>query len=146
MAMQVPTAFQHYTFAESGGELMVADVQGVEGTTGTHQYIFTDPQILSTRGGGNGQSYYGVGDMGPAAMTQFLDGHRCGRTCRAMHLNQPARTAEQNQFDAEILLTVEHRHVRQQKIAVVFLMVSFAFGAILFAQRWWSAYKVSSSA
>lgn len=70
-------AFTHFTFAESEGQLMVADLQGVARDA---EVILTDPQVLSTGGG------FGPGDLKSAGMRACLTAHRCGPTCRKLGL------------------------------------------------------------
>lgn len=70
-------AFTHFSFMASGGNLLVADLQGVALENET---LLTDPQVLSQR------SEFGPGDLGPAGMKACLSAHRCGPTCRRLGL------------------------------------------------------------
>ena len=68
-------AFMHWSWATSGGELMIADLQGVQ--TGS-RYILTDPVLLSnTVGGGR----YGCTDTGVEGMAMFFTRHACSLFC-----------------------------------------------------------------
>ena len=158
--VQVPTAFQHYSYQKSGDRLMVADVQGVEGpaTASNQQYIFTDPQILSDLGG-SGESVYGVGDMGMQSIHAFLTGHRCGHVCRTMNLhhssvvvagelakvNTVTLDSAQQEYDTQVLQSVEESYSKQKKIAATVLIAGCVFAAGLAFQHWWSAYTASQT-
>ena len=70
-------AFLHFSFEESGGKFIVADLQGV---ARDKEVLLTDPQVLSlTR-------EYGPGDLGTTGYLRCLKAHRCGRTCQQLGL------------------------------------------------------------
>ena len=70
-------AFLHFSFEESGGKFIVADLQGV---ARDNEVLLTDPQVLSlTRD-------YGPGDLGVTGYLRCLRAHRCGRTCQHLGL------------------------------------------------------------
>ena len=70
-------AFLHFSFEESGGKFIVADLQGVARDS---EVLLTDPQVLSlTRD-------YGPGDLGVTGYLRCLRAHRCGRTCQQLGL------------------------------------------------------------
>lgn len=72
-----PQAFSHWTWAHSGGKILVCDIQGVGD-------LYTDPQIHSNAGP---QNYlYGRGDMGIDGINQFFSTHRCNGLCRSLGL------------------------------------------------------------
>jgi len=62
---------------ESGGKLMIADLQGVK-------YILTDPQVHSTIKGLS--VVFGAGDGGRDGMDDFFSRHVCNEICTAMKL------------------------------------------------------------
>ena len=70
-ALAIP-AFMHWSWVESWGKLMIADLQGVRMDK---RYILTDPVILSLRG------EYGITDMGVEGMFMFLLHHKCNTFC-----------------------------------------------------------------
>lgn len=70
-------AFLHFSFEESGGKFIVADLQGV---ARDKEVLLTDPQVLSlTR-------EYGPGDLGATGYIRCLKAHRCGRSCQQLQL------------------------------------------------------------
>lgn len=71
-------AFTHFTFAASGGRLLVADLQGVGREAET---LLTDPQVLSL------EASFGPGDLGASGMRTCLAAHRCGPTCKKLGLD-----------------------------------------------------------
>ena len=68
-------AFMHWSWVHTGGEMMVADLQGVRGDDG---YTLTDPVILSTTG------TYGATDMGVEGMAMFFIHHECNGICSGL--------------------------------------------------------------
>ena len=68
-------AFMHWSWVHTGGEMMVADLQGVRGGDG---YTLTDPVILSTTG------TYGATDMGVEGMAMFFMHHDCNDICNGL--------------------------------------------------------------
>eukprot|EP01116_Phalansterium_solitarium_P025704 TRINITY_DN9962_c0_g1_i1.p1 TRINITY_DN9962_c0_g1~~TRINITY_DN9962_c0_g1_i1.p1 ORF type:complete len:520 (+),score=178.60 TRINITY_DN9962_c0_g1_i1:133-1692(+) len=69
-----PQAFSHFTYERSNHELLIVDVQGVDD-------YYTDPQIHTKT-----DRKYGVGNLGPAGMAQFLVTHECNPVCRWLAL------------------------------------------------------------
>eukprot|EP00667_Euglena_gracilis_P014864 EG_transcript_15428 len=79
-----PQAFSHWTWVQSGGKILVCDIQGVND-------LYTDPQIHSNAGH---QNYlYGRGDMGMDGINHFFATHRCNGLCRSLGL--PPHTGPQ---------------------------------------------------
>jgi len=68
-------AFMHWSWWHTGGQTMIADLQGVRNRS---SFRLTDPAILST----NGQ--YGVTDMGVEGMCMFFLNHQCNRYCSGL--------------------------------------------------------------
>ena len=68
-------AFMHWSWVHTGGEMMVADLQGVRTDDG---YTLTDPVILSTSG------TYGATDMGIEGMAMFFLHHECNGICSGL--------------------------------------------------------------
>mmetsp|Transcript_84670 Transcript_84670/g.202961 ORF Transcript_84670/g.202961 Transcript_84670/m.202961 type:complete len:694 (-) Transcript_84670:120-2201(-) len=71
-------AFLHFSFQESGGHIIVADLQGVARES---EVLLTDPQVLSLN------RAYGPGDLGAAGYLRCLGAHRCGPTCKKLGLS-----------------------------------------------------------
>lgn len=71
-------AFSHFTLAESGGSMLVCDLQGVND-------FLTDPQIHTEDGKG-----LGMGNMGQAGIDKWVEKHECNSICSALGL-QPLR-------------------------------------------------------
>ncbi|GET93551.1 elongation factor-2 kinase-like protein [Leishmania tarentolae] len=67
-------AFSHFTLVESGGSMLVCDLQGV------HDFL-TDPQIHTVDGKG-----LGMGNMGQEGIDKWMEAHVCNEVCRAMKL------------------------------------------------------------
>ena len=68
-------AFCHWTYHESGGNLLLCDAQGVRNAD---SYAITDPAICSLVKG-----QYGMTDCGEPAIAQWFRGHKCNRYCDA---------------------------------------------------------------
>ena len=75
-------AFEHWSWYYTGGEVMVADLQGV---CRDNSYLLTDPAILSL------DHSYGVTDMGVEGMVMFFLKHTCNAFCQ----NLPKPTLDQ---------------------------------------------------
>ncbi|CAK9060768.1 Alpha-protein kinase 1 (AK1) [Durusdinium trenchii] len=75
----VPEAFAHFSLDDSGGQMMVADLQGV--LLGSKRVHLTDPQILSL------DQSFGAADLGSAAMQRFRSMHVCNKLCRKLGLS-----------------------------------------------------------
>jgi hypothetical protein len=80
---EVVQAFMHFSFKESNGEYLVADLQGV---ARHNEVTLTDPQVLSCR------RSFGPGDLGQRGMRLCLASHRCGPTCRLLGLEPVSHT------------------------------------------------------
>ena len=68
-------AFCHWTYHQSGGNLLLCDAQGVRNAD---SYTITDPAICSRV---NGQ--YGMTDCGEPAISQWFRGHKCNEFCNS---------------------------------------------------------------
>ncbi|CAG9584003.1 myosin heavy chain kinase a-like protein [Leishmania major strain Friedlin] len=66
--------FSHFTLVESGGSMLVCDLQGVND-------FFTDPQIHTEDGKG-----LGMGNMGQEGIDKWIEKHECNDICRALGL------------------------------------------------------------
>lgn len=71
-------AFMHWSWVQSSGQLMIADLQGVRKN---NRYTLTDPAINSVYG------KYGATDMRAEGMAMFFLRHRCNDICN--HLPKP---------------------------------------------------------
>lgn len=69
-------AFSHFTLVDSGGGMLVCDIQGV------HDF-FTDPQIHTESGDG-----LGMGNMGMEGIEKWIEQHKCNDICRAVGLRE----------------------------------------------------------
>ncbi|KAG5490609.1 hypothetical protein JKF63_00730 [Porcisia hertigi] len=67
-------AFSHFTLEESGGSMLVSDLQGV------HDFL-TDPQIHTEDGKG-----FGMGNMGREGIGRWREAHVCNEVCTALKL------------------------------------------------------------
>eukprot|EP00802_Teleaulax_amphioxeia_P008683 Tamp_08692.p1 GENE.Tamp_08692~~Tamp_08692.p1 ORF type:complete len:352 (+),score=39.24 Tamp_08692:820-1875(+) len=70
----VMQAFSHFSWQNSGGSMLICDLQG-------WGQILTDPQIHTIDGKGFGQ-----GNMGEDGIQNFFDSHRCNHCCRSLGL------------------------------------------------------------
>ena len=75
-------AFSHFTLEDSGGSLLVCDLQGVND-------FLTDPQIHTEDGKG-----LGMGNMGLRGINKWVEKHECNDMCRALGL-QPLKGPKQ---------------------------------------------------
>ncbi len=75
--------FMHYSWVESQGEMMVADLQGVRNNL---EFLLTDPAILSNSI--NGGLYEGS-DTGVKGIAMFFLKHKCNDLCRQLKLPIP---------------------------------------------------------
>ncbi|CAD2213020.1 myosin-heavy-chain kinase [Angomonas deanei] len=73
-------AFSHFTLEESGGSMLVCDLQGV-------QSFLTDPQIHTIDG-----ECFGMGNMGAIGMQRWLARHKCNDICKKMGLKSCEKT------------------------------------------------------
>ena len=67
-------AFMHWSWYESGGQKMIADLQGVRTAK---EYLLTDPVIMSNSFGGK----YGCTDTGVEGIAMFFLKHKCNQFC-----------------------------------------------------------------
>lgn len=70
---EVMQALSHFTYHETGGRLMLVDLQGGVYPGGV---ILSDPVILSV------DRAYGVTDLGPRGISSFFAAHSCTDWCR----------------------------------------------------------------
>ena len=84
---EIPNAFSHWTWCATGGECMVADMQGVQ--RDTLGYLCTDPQVQHIERG-----RYGRGNLGEKGIAAFFAAHKCGRMCKTLGLHRPGEVTE----------------------------------------------------
>jgi len=72
-------AFSHWSWYQTGGQKMIADLQGATNNGG---YLLTDPTIISSNG-----AEYGATDTGVEGMAIMLLKHTCNSICK--HLPKP---------------------------------------------------------
>ena len=70
-------AFMHWSWVQTKGQAMVADLQGAREYS---TYHLTDPVLLSTTEGGK----YGCTDTGVEGMAMFFLKHTCNQFCRGL--------------------------------------------------------------
>ena len=87
-AAGVAAAFSYFTHIDSGGTLVVCDIQGVG-------LVWTDPQIHTADGRG-----YGMGNLGREGIESFLAGHRHGATSRRLGLPRMRPSPPERAFTA----------------------------------------------
>ncbi|KEG06095.1 myosin heavy chain kinase A [Trypanosoma grayi] len=68
----IAEAFSHFTLVESGGSMLLCDLQGVND-------LLTDPQIHTEDGKG-----MGLGNMGHEGIEKFVQRHECNEICHAL--------------------------------------------------------------
>ncbi|CCW63881.1 unnamed protein product [Phytomonas sp. EM1] len=74
MIFEAAESFSHFTLAESGGSMLVCDLQGVND-------LFTDPQIHTEDGKG-----LGMGNMGQEGIAKWVENHCCNALCKSLGL------------------------------------------------------------
>eukprot|EP00980_Cylindrotheca_fusiformis_P007229 scaffold1525_cov142-Cylindrotheca_fusiformis.AAC.29 len=84
--VQCMEAFTHYTYEESGGELIVCDIQGRyrynRFNTSKSRFELGDPAICSRR------RLYGPTDLGEKGIDSFFANHECNQFCE-YHWDRP---------------------------------------------------------
>mmetsp|Transcript_49798 Transcript_49798/g.97642 ORF Transcript_49798/g.97642 Transcript_49798/m.97642 type:complete len:398 (+) Transcript_49798:145-1338(+) len=74
MDVKIAQAFSHFTYSNSNGQILICDIQGVEG-------MYTDPQIHTSNGKG-----FGGGNLGSTGIRAFLLRHQCNDICQSVGL------------------------------------------------------------
>ncbi|KAI2607757.1 kinase-like protein [Hypoxylon fragiforme] len=69
---QILQALSHFSYAESGGQFLLCDLQG---GINSNEVILSDPAIMSVDG------MYGISDLGHDGMSSFFSHHRCNNWC-----------------------------------------------------------------
>ena len=102
-------AFAHWSWVHTGGEKMVADLQGVR-QPDLNSYCLTDPVILSVG------HQYGCTDLGIEGMAMFFLNHSCNEFCNFLPrptLDSVTRAVPQLQKDSvKLLLQQLQDHTR----------------------------------
>ena len=111
--------FTHWTYQESGGRIMITDLQGVkQSESNGATYLLTDPAIHSA------DQIYGMTDLGVVGMEEVLKHHHCNFLCRALNLTNPVpeharispkRAKKPTTYDFE--LTPAQKKMNKQKKA-----------------------------
>jgi hypothetical protein len=78
----VPQAFSHWTYQYTHGDLLVCDLQGVQGAS---SFQMTDPAIHSRRA----RVRFGQTDHSARGQRAFFATHRCNALCRFLNLRTP---------------------------------------------------------
>ena len=95
-------AFAHWSWVHTGGERMIADLQGVC-RPDLNSYLLTDPVILSVSAGGQ----LGSADLGIEGMSMFFLSHSCNQLCNFLPKPTPndvAKVIPQLQITSATLL------------------------------------------
>ena len=77
-------AFMHWSWVQTRGELMVADLQGVWTKGDGGRFFLTDPAIISLN------NSYGPTDTGAEGMLMFFYHHKCNDFCRSLARPTPS--------------------------------------------------------
>ena len=77
----VAAAFTHFTFDQTDGDEMCADIQGVG-------LEWTDPQLHSK------VREYGPGDLGGEGMKLFFESHVCNKMCNMLQLPSTSKSLQ----------------------------------------------------
>lgn len=67
--INVAQAFSHFSYEQSGHQLLICDIQGFNA-------LYTDPQIHTVTGKG-----FGAGNLGQTGIRAFLLRHTCNELC-----------------------------------------------------------------
>ncbi|GMH67625.1 hypothetical protein TrRE_jg7011 [Triparma retinervis] len=89
------SSFCHFTYHESGGRLLVVDIQGVRGE---ERYELTDPAIHTS---GSGR-VFGSLDLGDKGISAFFLTHECTGLCRG--LRKPKAALERINSKEKIMM------------------------------------------
>lgn len=81
-------AFSHHTYHVSRGQMVFADVQGVERSD---MIILTDPCILSTIKGKFGET-----DLGQDGLIGFMSNHECNQFCDSNWLKMDLQAMQEH--------------------------------------------------
>lgn len=85
-----PDALSHWTWVESGGDMLVCDLQGqrghpgvpgshkMRGQTDKYWYLFTDPAICSRN------QRFGITDLGQKGIDTWFFHHKCSDFCKML--------------------------------------------------------------
>ncbi len=115
-------AFSHWTYAHSGGQLLICDLQGVRYDD---KYVLTDPVINSV------DEEYGETDIGVAGMALFFSTHKCTSFCNTLPkpsgLNDDVRSLRQagvhkarhTSYSSEDVFDIPTRQERRMKEKLV---------------------------
>ena len=74
---ELAEAFCHFSWCQSGGQMMVTDLQGFGSA------VFTDPQIHCVK-----HDFFSRGNLGKDGMDQFFLGHCCNDICDNLQLKK----------------------------------------------------------
>ncbi len=83
------SAFSHFSYEASDGELVLCDLQGGVGSSG---FVLTDPAINSVG------RRYGPTDLGINGITSFFAHHKCNEFCRSSWRVPPPRAQPRVRF------------------------------------------------
>lgn len=89
--------FSHFTLVESGGSMLLCDLQGV------HDFL-TDPQIHTEDGKG-----LGMGNMGQEGIDKWVQKHTCNNICTALNL-QPLASVVSKGGTEEVTASTRRNH------------------------------------
>ena len=126
-------AFMHWSWCNSGGNWMIADLQGVRTSReqeriASVEYVLTDPAIMSnTVMGGE----YGCTDTGVEGIAKFFLNHKCNRICNTYRRpdNVPNIT-EANPLQSQFRSTrYSHELTLSEDVRIQAIQIFSAIGA-----------------
>lgn len=94
----LPDAFSHWTWVETGGDMLVCDLQGHRGRPGgpkyagreEYYYLLTDPAIISK------DQRFGMTDLGSVGISNFFAHHECNSLCYSLGLHKKRPTGRKS--------------------------------------------------
>lgn len=95
-------AFSHFTLVDSGGSMLVCDLQGLND-------LLTDPQIHTEDG-----QCLGMGNMGMKGIQMWIEQHKCNPICKALGLGclQPGLSITKSDSKRESTTREEYKRLQ----------------------------------
>ncbi len=107
----IPQCFSHFTYAQSKGNELLCDLQGV--WNDVDGFTFTDPVIHSAYG----KHSYGATDKGAEGILKFFETHTCTTLCKLMKFSFYNPTTKEQREQREILGLKRVRNPTPRSIA-----------------------------
>mmetsp|Transcript_10216 Transcript_10216/g.16539 ORF Transcript_10216/g.16539 Transcript_10216/m.16539 type:complete len:690 (+) Transcript_10216:55-2124(+) len=83
---ELPQAFSHFSYCDSGGKKLVCDLQGTYNRY--DGFLLTDPCIHYHSKSGK-RHLHGATDKGLEGMKRFFHSHKCSKFCKLLGLEEP---------------------------------------------------------